>query len=275
MNGIVRSVVRLALRQYLQLREMAAAAEWDLSDVNLVAYPKSGVTWVSLVLANILARRSPGGRRVDLFTAADYVPDLHANAQRLLTLEPPRIVKTHEGFAEWSSRVALKGRGLLFPRVIYLLRDGRDVMASRYAYSAALSGRSVSADAFCRELTAKGQDWATHVRGWLVDNAGIDPRAVLVIRYEDARQNPSDVFGRVADFVGLDLPSDVLADAIACSSSERIRALEDRFGDGVKYRKPGYRFAGDGRRAERTDAVDRILDAYRASHARVFEQAGY
>ena len=275
MNSLGRFMARTALRPYLRWRALAAAADWDLSDVNLVAYPKSGVTWVSLVLANILASRGPGGRRVDLLTAADYVPDLHANAQRLLTLEPPRIAKTHEVFTEWNTRVGLKGRGQLYPRVIYLLRDGRDVMASRYVHAAALSGRIVGPDEFCASLVTGGQDWAAHVRGWLVDNQTIDPRSVLVIRYEDARRDPTEVFGRVADFVGIDLQPAVLADAMASSAPERIRALEDRFGDGVKYRVPGYRFTGDGRRAERTDAVDRTLDAYRAAHAQVFEQFGY
>lgn len=275
MNGLVRSIVRSALRPYLQWREMAAAAEWDLSDVNLVSYPKSGVTWVCLVLANILARRSAGGRRVDLFTVHDYVPDLHANASRLLGLEPPRIIKTHERFADWSARIAIKGAGVLFPRVIYLVRDGRDVMASQYAYKAALSSRALNPETFCGELTASGTDWSTHVREWLMDNPRLDRREKLVIRYEDARQNPSDAFGRVAEFIGLDVPPLVLADAIESSSADRMRAFEDRFGGGVRYHDPGYRFVADGRRAERTAAVDRILDTYRTNCRDVFEQFGY
>ena len=275
MNALVRALVESTLRPYLKWRAMAAAADWDISDINLVAYPKSGVSWMSLVLANILARRSPGNRRVDLFSVSDFVPDLHANAQRLLTLEPPRILKTHERFEEWSARVALKGRGRLFPRVIYLLRDGRDVMASQYAHQSALSGRPVTPEAFYGEQSSTGQDWATHVREWVVDDNGLDRRGVLIVRYEDARENPSETFGRVAEFIGLDVQPNLLAQAIECSSAPRIRALEDRFGDGVRYQNPDYRFTGDGRRAEQTDAVDRVLAAYRTDHQRVFEQVGY
>lgn len=273
-RAVYRSLVA-ALRPYIRWQRIVAAAEWDLSDIYLASYPKSGVTWICLAIANVLARLQRDRRRIDLFTVHDYVPDLHANPQRIRHLEPPRVIKTHERFPVWSTRVAVQGGERLRPRVIYLVRDGRDVMASMYAYRRALTGVTRPPADFLDEFHGRREDWVAHVREWIAENNELDPRERLIVRYESAKQDPETECRRIMTFVGLNVSDALLAHAVRCSDAREMRKLEDQFGGGVEYTDKAYRFVGEGRRTERDAEMDAALDRYREIHRDVFERMGY
>ena len=89
-------------------------------DIFLVSYPKSGNTWLRFLLAYCLFDIEPG--RVNFHNIENFIPDMYVNWPNR-NLARPRIIKSHEKFTK------------NYPRVIYLYRDGRDVMVSYYYHS--------------------------------------------------------------------------------------------------------------------------------------------
>jgi hypothetical protein len=100
-------------------------AQRQLNDIYLVGYPKSGITW----LQNLICSAVYG-------THSFYTPD--SVVQQLI---PDIYVRKY--YRRFRDACLFKSHELPRPeyrRVIYILRDGRDVMISYQHYLSALNG---------------------------------------------------------------------------------------------------------------------------------------
>src|SRR5689334_7193419 len=89
-------------------------------DVFLVSYPRSGNTWTRFLLGNLLWQDTP----VTFSNIESRIPEIYFNPDRLMRqLRRPRLLKSHECFQPH------------YPRVIYIVRDPRDVATSFYHHN--------------------------------------------------------------------------------------------------------------------------------------------
>jgi len=184
------------------------------NDVFLVSYPRSGNTWVRFLLANLIAYDKNGP--VDFYSVHRYIPDMQIQSHLsfLKKLDSPRVIKSH---TEWDPG---------FRRVIYLLRDGRDVMVSYYHYLRNKGSFTGSLLDFMREDDAFPSQWTRHVSSWL-DNFEGD---LLLVRYEDLLANPEGELRRMADFIGLPCDKERIAFAMKYSSFKSMKRIEQEKG---------------------------------------------
>jgi Sulfotransferase domain len=88
-------------------------------DTFLVSYPKSGNTWMRFLIANLLQQDPPVG----LLDADCLIPIVDGKSKRFFDeMKSPRIIKSHFSFIP------------AYKRVIYVVRDPRDVVMSQYHY---------------------------------------------------------------------------------------------------------------------------------------------
>jgi hypothetical protein len=184
-------------------------------DVFLTSYPKSGNTWTRFLIANLVFP----DQTVNFDTINELVPDPYALSKRRLARIPrPRFIKSHEYFDP------------RYRRVIYVVRDPRDVALSQYHFH---RKRRVIEDTFPIERfvthfiageTSPYGSWGENVSSWLA-TMGKDPN-FLLIRYEDLIQSTTAELERVARFLQLDASPERLARAAALSSAENMRELE-------------------------------------------------
>lgn len=187
-------------------------------DVFLVSYPRVGSNWVRFLICNLL-RPQEG---LSLPAAEARIPGIYINSDRTLgCLQRPRILKSHEPF---DSR---------YPRVLYIVRDPRDVAVSRYYFT--LKWRGIP-DGYPFEDFVKQRflvpgnavlnsgSWGDHVLGWLAARAG---RAEFqLIKYEDLKKDTAHELQRMATLLGVETNSQIIARAIDLSSFERMRSLD-------------------------------------------------
>jgi hypothetical protein len=185
------------------------------NDIFFGSYPRSGSTWLGFTLFEILTGKEATFEAVH--AAFRGIGD-HSQAWRLLP-GGGRFLSTHERYRRD------------YRKALYLVRDGRDVLLSEYAYLKAL-GRfhgelSEFVGAFLRGEVNGFGSWQDQVSSWL--NSPIASTSnLLLVRFEDVRQNPEEQFRRIADFLGVKIESNVLHSAIANNSLERMRSKEDR-----------------------------------------------
>jgi hypothetical protein len=231
----IKSVVKYLLGTDIADRNVAVYAD----DTFLVSYPRSGNTWTRFLIANLLHPEAQVG-----FANIDrFVPDTAALSSRALKRIPrPRVLKSHQYFDH------------RYPKVIYIVRDPRDVALSYYQFhrkygfiqdghpieqfvSDFVAGRLVSAD---------WGTWAENVASWIYTRG--HSHGFLLTRYEDLKQNSYGELSRIAAFLGVDTKPELLTKVIERSSAQRMRELESKEQDqwlGTRKHRKDIPFVGE------------------------------
>lgn len=186
-------------------------------DIFLVSFPKSGNTWTRFLLANLRFPEEPA-------TWANInrlIPDPTGTAKRDFDRMPrPRIIKSHECFDP------------RYPRVIYIVRDPRDVVLSQYHYHRKIrklddeSPLEQFVTRFLAGETCPHGSWGQNVATWLYTSEN-SPR-FLLLRYEDLVANTARELVKVASFLQLSAGLEQIAQAVERSSADRMRQLEKK-----------------------------------------------
>jgi hypothetical protein len=211
MIGRVISAGKRAVGLYSPRRELKPFPD----DVFLVSFPKSGNTWARFLIANLMHPERP----VDFANLYKFIPDPFGTPKRVFDSIPrPRVIKSHECF------------DARYPRVIYIVRDPRDVVISQYHYHRKC--RKITDDYPIEEFVSRfvaGQtfpngSWGENVATWLVSRYN-DPR-FLLLRYEDMVADVQAELAKVASFLNIPATPQLLSQAAERSSANSMRKLE-------------------------------------------------
>jgi hypothetical protein len=216
------SVYRKIRRKFAKTR-LRAPLVWmqhrhlSSNDVFIASYPKSGTTWTRFVLFEMLSGMPAGFRATnELMTVVGQ----HDKAIRLLPGNG-RLLGTHEQYRKD------------YKKAIYLVRDARDVVSSEYAFLKALEYVHGDLDKYIRTFlftcgSAYGYGpWHRHIFSWL-DSPIAETNNLLVVRYEDLRQDPIPWFVRMAEFLGATIDQKTIKVAVENNSIQKMREKEDK-----------------------------------------------
>lgn len=259
----------------------------------LASYPKSGNTWMRVLLANLL---SGGERPSDINDLSEEEtllgrwrfgddtlvdPDL-LNMHELNRLRraqgdfvaggltKPFICKTHDRFD-----TSVLGDGAR--RSLYLLRDPRDVAISLSHHSSISLDHAIRqmADPTCQadgplQIRYTVGDWAGHVEGWC---ANVD--TVKVVRYEDLRRDTVATLASVITFLHGQATEAEIERAVAHSTLEELQRQEAA--RGFRESRPGQkRFFRSGRVGEWRDVMTRTqIETLEGQVLPVMQRWGY
>lgn len=185
-------------------------------DAFLVTYPKSGTVWLSYLIANALC--ADPKERLDL-QKHGYVVNINelyfggGSLDEIVCRSDPRLFWLHSRYDPE------------FRRVVYLLRDPRDVMTSYWHWKRMVEPRfRLSIRDFVSDNKIWPCRWDEHVFDWVLSHH--DP-APLVIRYEDLHRETSVVLARVLHFLDLPQTVDDIERAVNAGSFVCMRSLEE------------------------------------------------
>jgi len=198
----------------------------------LVSYPRSGNTWLRLLMANIQYPEEV--RSYQFIDAKRKIPDIHqhysiAELKQRNFDRSPIFVKSHYKFlSEYFE----------FPS-IYLYRDVRDVSISYYHFHYTKYER-LSFDNYLDFVFIPGREifggWDSHVNLWLNESPSFN---FFAIRYEDFFYNTKDILIDAFRFLNLNYDGDVIDEAIRRTQFENLKKLAQK--DGVHKKLLGLR----------------------------------
>jgi Sulfotransferase domain len=191
-------------------------------DVFIVSYPRSGNTWTRFLIGNLASPQDP----ITFQNIESHIPEIYFHPDhRLRRLPRPRLLKSHECFQP------------RYKRIIYILRDPRDVAVSNYHHNLKAGNipDAYPMDEFVPRFLHADFDkpfgsWADHVASWIYLREH-DP-GFLLLRYEDMKKDTQGELARIAGFLNqcsfpqVELRPERLARAIELSSPDRMRSLE-------------------------------------------------
>ena len=238
--NIVRGLVKAAKNQARRLSllgyEDSTATTPVHDDLYVVSFPKSGATWMNFLMANIHILASDSKRHVTFFNVTDFIPDVQANKN--IKAEPPlsfpgfRVMKSH---AQYNPN---------YKKVIYIVRDPRDAMASYYVFARQLGLYVGEISTFIRDEHFGVNAWVDHVKGWFLDSP-IATR-VLPVRYEDLKGSCVETMKSVYFQFGYKLDDDLLKAAAELSSFANMKSIEKTFNHGGRDRFSEFEFMRKG-----------------------------
>lgn len=218
LKNIVPYDIRLAIKRRLDristgYLNLFAIDDTLVTDFFIVGYPKSGNTW----LQNIIVELKYGidASLISDSLLQDLVPDVHYK-RYYNRFAKEMIFKSH--FLPRSN----------YHRVIYLARDGRDVMVSYYHYLNALGHKFKDLNnlILCQDRIFPSS-WSAHVQSWLENPYGAE---MLIIRYEDLLSAPNESILKIVRFLSLDIPRSRIESAIERTSFNAMKIKERNSG---------------------------------------------
>nr|AGS49968.1 hypothetical protein [uncultured bacterium esnapd26] len=238
----------------------------------IASYPKAGNTWLRCMLAAYITGEAPQVWN-DVYATTPVLEGMLRYGD-LPPTEPaaPVLLKTHLRADVPVLDVLGKSTG----KVLYLLRNPRDILLSSLRMAAIPLDDLEGNRAFAREFIAlEGHQmaalspgvgigsWPENVQSWTESSSDRFPNAeLLTVRYEDLREDPVARFTEIIEFLDLGEPVEVgnIRRAVAAGTLDRMRELEQRsarLGGGASPAGQeagggGPKFVGEGRYGDRS-----------------------
>ncbi len=214
LTGPIRRYAQRWFEQRLRtVTGLVPITEFSGEDVFIVGYPKSGNSWFQHLVTGVIYG-------LDLV----HTPDT-------LTQELIPDVRSKRYYKRFSTPMFFRSHRLPTPayrRVVYLLRDGRDVMVSYFHHLRTLKGPEVD----FLKMVQNGEGsmnarWHEHVEAWLSNPYSAE---MIVIRYEDLLDDAVHELERFCAFVGVDRDVATLRRVAEKAAFEKMREREATLG---------------------------------------------
>jgi len=210
------------------------------ADCVIVSFPKSGRTWMRVMLTRFLQGKF-GLEDMELLG----LKNLHKKDPAI-----PRVFFCHDNYLrDYTGNLDTKA-DFYDKKVVLLVRDPRDVAVSSFhqrkfrpnPHKRGLRDIEVDGDAapslfeFVRFRVPRIVDF---LNAWQADMANV--KDLMVVRYEDVRAKPHERLAEILAFLGLPGTDEAIAEAVEFASFKNLKKLESEsaFGAGDRRMVPG------------------------------------
>ncbi len=188
----------------------------DPNDVFIVGYMKSGTTWFRNLAASVIYGLD--SKHLPYSVVWELIPNHGPGKPYYKRYHDPMYFKVHD-FPRPQYR-----------RVVFLVRDGRDVVVSlahhiRNVYQQEVDLRQLAKGK--SPLFSGRYEWYKHAEAWLANPYQAE---MITIKFEDLKKAPLSELRRFCEFIRIERDDAALERAVAFASFENMRDREERLG---------------------------------------------
>ncbi|CAM4648383.1 sulfotransferase 6B1-like [Lepidochelys kempii] len=205
-------------------------------DVFLAAYPKCGTNWIEHILNDltsaVLRKEVPRIKHLQILEFG--VPE---KFQKIKSLPSPRLFTTHLHYDNIPKAVLGSNA-----KVLVLLRNPKDAAVSYYHFYNKNPGLpNVSSwDEFFQKFMSGEVCWSSYFDYALAWNKHMDKENIMIITYEEMKENLPQGVKQIAEFLGFSLPEEkiqsIAENAAFESMSNKSQETHGKFGP-ILFRK--------------------------------------
>lgn len=213
LDSTIQNNLLIVKKQYIPLQ----------SDLFIVEFPKSGITWLSNIIANIeiitSSESSDDKKSVTFGNLESFISDIYCGypSNYYSPIFAGRLLKSHE-----KSTPDIH-------RLIYLYRHPIAVMKSYYRMCKGyqIISKEMTFSEFIRNPELGVAAWKEHVRNWLFNSK--ESQRIFFVSYESLIDNTSLYVEKIYHFFGIHtLPKHIINEAVEMSSANNMRMLEEQ-----------------------------------------------
>ena len=214
-------------------------------NIYLVEFPKSGITWLSFLIANIFIESEK--EEVTFYNYHKYIIDVHQLRNHNIK---DRVFNS-------CCSIFIKSHSMYNPYyyfVIYLIRNPFDVMLSYY-YFMLKQGLNMDFSDFVKHNKYGIRAWRRHVEGWLIKNKDLAQR-IHLIKYEDLIDNTEIELTKILTNLGIKINKKYILFAMENSSKEKMRLSENFYSkNSPTYYKSDLNFIRKGEKYQKDEMI--------------------
>ncbi|WP_297423365.1 sulfotransferase domain-containing protein [Clostridium sp.] len=213
--------IKKSLKRYLldKLTDIDYSFQVEEDDIFLASYPKSGNTWMRFLLSNIII-----DDEINFVNVEEIIIDLSKlTSSNIKRSQKYNIIKTHSPYyIKFSSN-----------KIIYIVRDVRDVVISTYYHYKKGSGIEIEFEDFF-EMFLDGSAWPTYgtwgenVGSWIGAKSG-DKENFLLIRYEDLLDDTFSSLKNICNFLNLNVSDNKIAKSVRKCDFKELQNNEIKY----------------------------------------------
>ena len=183
-------------------------------DIFLVAFPKSGITWLQSLVAGL--QYGIDTEFLPDKLVQEIVPDIY-DKKYYKRFGDIKIFKSHELPQE------------SYKRVIYLVRDGRDAMVSYLHFNHKWNINVTLEEMIKENKNVYPAPWWQHVKAWTENPYNSE---ILYIRYEDLLENTAKELKRICEFIGIERDDELIKRIATGSTFDKMKQKAKKY-DGL------------------------------------------
>lgn len=261
----------------------------------LASYPKSGNTWVRLLMSAYLTGRCDINSIMCSTNDTYYYPYQSVIPKQfhemenwewaacaaaaalhipLAIRERPLLIKTHHANLRPFGYTVIPH--LLCEKAIYMIRDPRDVAISYAKHVGGSVDDAIASMGDDSSLLVSEKvppqficSWSQHVGSWL-NHKSVE---VMGVKYEDIMDSPADVFAGILGFLGENPIKHRVEKAVELTSIEKLREQEAKRGFNEASKKT--RFFGSGGSTWRNILSNKQINQITRDHGKMMNAVGY
>lgn len=214
------------------------------ADVSCPSYPKTGNTWLRMLL----------GRYLQRLENLPFLPLLEGTDEERRSIG--WTIKFSHGPLLWDTQTAVEltdanvCQPYLHDKVMLIVRHPLDALLSHFMHVHNQAGQHdanslpATFDAFIRHPVWGVSKYLAYYNLWAARMP--NPR-ISIVRYEDMHESPQDTVRRLLDFLKVSIRDDLVTDAISFASFDNMRSMEEK--QPPTYRSSGFKIFSTGDRA--------------------------
>ncbi|MDB2334731.1 sulfotransferase domain-containing protein [Planktomarina temperata] len=221
-------------------------------DLFIVEFPKSGVTWLTNILSNIIYAKNDLSIEPNFFNVGDIVCDIHtqkAEFHRKLEFPGFHIYKSHEAYNP------------TYKKVIYLWRDPMQCLRSYYRMLVGLGEYDGSFSEFIAHPDYGVEAWCSHVESWIFRSSM--QQRMIFLEYEKLTDNSLSEILNLTSNLGWNVTEELVQVALDKSSMKNMTFHENqRFMSDPRWAirvSKSYRFVGNKTNIETSKIDERYV----------------